>query len=142
MGEIPTMKVGFSLSNKAEHVAIGVAGNRPRSGIIAHGCPAGYTKGVPAMPATPEAQALTTYLEELRQLCAIECPTASKPGVDEAGAWVRRWVAARGWELRAWPDATAGDSLVATIHGTGRIRIMLVAHLDTVYPVGVAAARP
>jgi glutamate carboxypeptidase len=102
------------------------------------------------MPTTPEAQALTsyleahraTYLEELRQLCAIECPTASKTGVDEAGAWVRRWVEPRGWELRAWPDATVGDGLVATAHGAGRPRIMLVAHLDTVYPVGTAAQRP
>jgi glutamate carboxypeptidase len=102
------------------------------------------------MPTTPEAQALTsyleaqqaTYVEELRQLCAIECPTSSKAGVDEAGAWVRRWVEARGWELRAWPDATAGDGLVATVGGTGQPRIMLVAHLDTVYPVGIAAQRP
>ncbi|MFL5807397.1 MAG: M20 family metallopeptidase, partial [Roseiflexaceae bacterium] len=102
------------------------------------------------MPTTPEAQALTsylesqraTYLEELRQLCAIECPTASKAGVDEAGAWVRRWVAARGWELRDWPDQTAGDGLVATLRGAGQPRIMLVAHLDTIYPVGIAAQRP
>jgi glutamate carboxypeptidase len=102
------------------------------------------------MPTTPEAQALTsyletqqaTYLEELRQLCAIECPTASKAGVDEAAAWVRRWVAARGWDLRDWPDQTAGDGLVATVRGAGQLRIMLVAHLDTVYPVGIAAQRP
>ncbi|HEX5503689.1 MAG TPA: M20 family metallopeptidase [Thermomicrobiales bacterium] len=101
---------------------------------------------------TPEAAALTawlaprleTYLEELRQLCAIECPTASKAGVDEAGAWVRRWVTARGWELRAWPDDEVGDSLVATVRGgtPGGPRALLVAHLDTVYPVGTAAERP
>jgi glutamate carboxypeptidase len=99
---------------------------------------------------TPEAQALTaylethlpTYIEELRQLCAIECPTSSKTGVDEAGAWVRRWLAARNWQVREWPDAEAGDSLVATVRGGGRLRILLAAHLDTVYPVGVAAARP
>src|SRR5689334_16866058 len=102
------------------------------------------------MPTTPEAQALTSYLEahlndyveQLRQLCAIDCPTASKPGVDEAGAWVRRWVAARGWELRDWPDQMAGDGLVATVRGSGALRIMLVAHLDTVYPVGTVATRP
>jgi len=102
------------------------------------------------MSTTPEAQALTTYLEqrlpayleELRQLCAIECPTSSKAGVDQAGAWVRRWLAARDWELRAWPDATVGDSLVATVRGGGRLRALLAAHLDTVYPVGVAAERP
>lgn len=99
---------------------------------------------------TTEAQALTdylaarlpAYLEDLRQLCAIECPTSSKAGVDAAGAWVRRWLAARNWELRAWPDATAGDSLAATVRGGGTLRVLLAAHLDTVYPIGVAAERP
>jgi glutamate carboxypeptidase len=85
---------------------------------------------------------LETYIEELRQLCAIECPTSHKAGVDEAGAWVRRWAAARGWGLTSHPDELAGDGLVATVRGTGRLRAMLVAHLDTVYPVGVAAERP
>ncbi|NNJ10156.1 M20 family metallopeptidase [Chloroflexales bacterium ZM16-3] len=85
---------------------------------------------------------LDTYLEELRQLCAIECPSSHKLGVDEAGAWVRGWVAARGWELSDYPDERAGDGLVATVRGTGTLRAMLVAHLDTVYPVGVAAERP
>src|SRR5947209_4100215 len=101
---------------------------------------------------TPEATALTaylepllpTYIEELRQLCAIECPTAYKPGVDEAGDWVRRWVTGRGWELQEFPDELSGNGLAATIRG-GRpngVRVMLVAHLDTVYPVGIAAERP
>lgn len=85
---------------------------------------------------------LATYVHELGQLCAIECPTSHKPGVDEAGAWVRRWAAARGWELGSFPDDTVGDGLVATVRGSGRLRVMLVAHLDTVYPVGTAAARP
>ncbi|MBK9944051.1 MAG: M20 family metallopeptidase [Kouleothrix sp.] len=99
---------------------------------------------------TPEAQALTAhieahlaeYIDDLRGLCAIECPTSSKAGVDQAGAWVRRWVRARGWELREWPDERVGDGLVATVHGRGQLRVLLAAHLDTVYPVGVAAARP
>lgn len=82
------------------------------------------------------------FIAELAELCAIECPTSHKPGVDEAGAWVRRWAIARGWELTIYPDAWAGDGIVATLRGTGRLRAMLVAHLDTVYPVGVAAERP
>jgi glutamate carboxypeptidase len=88
------------------------------------------------------AARLDAYLAELRALCAIECPTSSKPGVDEAGAWVRSWAAARGWAIRTFPDPTAGDGIVVTVHGTGRLRAMLVAHLDTVYPVGTAAERP
>jgi glutamate carboxypeptidase len=55
---------------------------------------------------------------------------------------VRRWLAGRGWQLREWPDAEVGDSLVATVRGGGSLRVLLAAHLDTVYPVGVAAARP
>ncbi len=85
---------------------------------------------------------LATYLAELQQLCAIECPTSHKPGVDAAGAWVRAWAEVRGWEVLHFPDATAGDGLVVTVRGTGRLRAMLVAHLDTVYPVGTAAERP
>lgn len=85
---------------------------------------------------------LATYIDELGELCAIECPTDHKPGVDEAGAWVERWAQARGWPVERFPDAQAGDGVVATVRGVGRGRVMLVAHLDTVYPVGVAAERP
>ncbi|MFV9505760.1 MAG: M20 family metallopeptidase [Oscillochloridaceae bacterium umkhey_bin13] len=88
------------------------------------------------------APQLDQYLAELHQLCAIESPSQSKVGVDEAGAWVRRWAESRGWEIQAFPDAEAGDGLVVSVRGSGQARIMLVAHLDTVYPVGTAAARP
>ena len=60
---------------------------------------------------------LEQYLFELGQLCAIECPTSSKAGVDQAGAWVRDWVEQHGWDVRDFPDATVGDGLLATLHG-------------------------
>ncbi len=85
---------------------------------------------------------LPTYLEELGQLCAIECPTHHKPGVDAAGAWVRRWAVQRGWSVQTYPDERVGDNLVITLQGNSTRRAMLVAHLDTVYPVGIAAQRP
>lgn len=104
------------------------------------------------MDSTPEAEALlahgtellAAYLSELRQLCAIECPTSYKAGVDEAGDWVRTWAGARGWTVRAWQDSEVGNSLVVTVPGgdPGGARVVLAAHLDTVYPVGIAAQRP
>lgn len=104
------------------------------------------------MPTTPEAEHLTasltprleTYLDELARLCAIECPTSSKHGVDEAGAWVRAWASARGWIVRGYPDATSGDGLEITLRGGAPDgpRFLLAAHLDTVYPTGTAAAHP
>jgi glutamate carboxypeptidase len=60
---------------------------------------------------------LPAYLAELRELCAIECPTESKAGVDEAAAWVRSWAGRRGWLNETYPDAWSGDSVVATVRG-------------------------
>jgi glutamate carboxypeptidase len=87
-------------------------------------------------------QRLPQYLADLRELCAIECPTESKAGVDEAAAWVRRWAERRSWQWTTFPDDVVGDSLRVSVHGGGQLDVMLVAHLDTVYPVGVAAERP
>ncbi len=87
-------------------------------------------------------QRLDAYLEELLKLCSIDCPTNYKPGVDEVGQIARAWCRARGWQIEEWPDELVGDSFVATVRGKGKGRIMLVAHLDTVYPVGVVAERP
>lgn len=104
------------------------------------------------MPTTTEAQNLVaylearlpTYLDELRRLCAIECPSASKAGVDQAGAWVRNWATGRGWGMRVWHDAEAGDGVLFTLRGGARRgpRLLLAAHLDTVYALGTAADRP
>src|SRR5258705_4095238 len=94
-------------------------------GRASQGTPAYAEQKEGVVTMTTEAQAMTAYLEarlpayldDLRQLCSIECPTSSKAGVDDAGAWVRRWLASRGWEVRQWPDATAGDSLATTLRG-------------------------
>lgn len=104
------------------------------------------------MPEQNQAEGLTsslttslpTYLEELRQLSAIECPTEYKPGVDEAAAWVRNWTNRRGWAVRPVPDETAGESVVVELPGgtPDGPRVLLAAHLDTVYQVGTAAERP
>ena len=87
-------------------------------------------------------QRLSIYVEELAQLCAIECPTSSKQGVDQAADWVQHWATQRGWEVQRFPDAHVGDGLAITIRHTGHRNILMAAHLDTVYPIGTAAERP
>lgn len=97
-----------------------------------------------AMIASYMEERLAPYIEGLRQLCAIECPSGFAPGVNSACSWVERWSRARGWQVERRDDAEAGASLVVTLQGEaeqGR-NILLAAHLDTVYPVGTAAARP
>lgn len=87
---------------------------------------------------------LENYTDELRQLCAIECPSGFKPGVDAACSWVEVWASARGWGVERFSDDRAGDSLVVSLHGRNKRapNFLLAAHLDTVYPVGTALARP
>ncbi|MBV9469132.1 MAG: M20 family metallopeptidase [Abitibacteriaceae bacterium] len=102
------------------------------------------------MPASSPAQTLTSYLqplmpnylEELGQLCAIESPSDHKSGVDEVGAWVQQWVAQHGWQVEVWSDETVGNSIVATVQGGGKLRVMLAAHMDTVYPPGTLSEHP
>lgn len=87
---------------------------------------------------------LVPYLDALSQLCSIECPSGFKPGVDAACDWVETWATGRGWEVRRYRDVEAGDSVVASVTGDaeGGPNLLLAAHLDTVYPLGTAAARP
>jgi glutamate carboxypeptidase len=85
---------------------------------------------------------LSAYIEDLRLLSGIECGSHNKQGVDRVGAWVLARCAANGWATRVHPRPKGGDIVEATIPGDGTRRLLLLAHMDTVYPDGVAAARP
>ncbi len=83
------------------------------------------------------------YLENLRQLCAIESPTGYAPGINAMCDWVQAWCRAEGLATERYPDVDAGDSLVVAFKGAyPGPRILLAAHLDTVYSLGIAAQRP
>jgi glutamate carboxypeptidase len=87
---------------------------------------------------------LAPYLAALAQLCAIECPSGFALGVDSACSWVENWSRARGWNVERYDDSESGASLVVSLQGAAarERNLLLAAHLDTVYPVGTAAARP
>ncbi|HXT35561.1 MAG TPA: M20 family metallopeptidase [Chloroflexota bacterium] len=85
---------------------------------------------------------LDAYIEDLLLLSGIDCGTHDKQGVDRVGAWVLARCAANGWTTRLHPRPKGGDIVEATIRGDGHRRLLLLAHMDTVYPDGVAAARP
>ena len=95
-------------------------------------------------------QAMTTWLQErlpkflddLRALVNVDCGTSNKAGVDVVGRLFRDRLRAAGFELTEFPLAEYGDCCLATLRGTGQARILLIGHLDTVYPDGVAAERP
>ena len=82
------------------------------------------------------------YLSDLKEMVNIDCGTETKSGVDAVGDMMRRHFTSIGAEIQTFPQAQYGDCLLGVVRGSGDARIFMIGHLDTVYPVGTAAARP
>jgi glutamate carboxypeptidase len=82
-------------------------------------------------------------LATLEQLVNIDSGTGNETGVNEVGALVTAQLRQLGASIAVHPSAPAvGNNIVARLTGTGKGRILLIAHLDTVFADGAAAARP
>ena len=79
---------------------------------------------------------LPEFLEQLAQLSMMDCGTYDKPGVDAVGHLIRGKAAAAGAAVETFDGGELGDTLVARWQGNGAVRLLLVGHLDTVYPQG------
>ena len=82
------------------------------------------------------------FLTDLAALVNLDCGTHNKAGVDAAGAIMHQHLEDLGFAVETLPLEEYGDCLVGRLRGQGRARILLLGHLDTVYPDGTAAARP
>ncbi len=85
---------------------------------------------------------LPEYLARLTALVNVDCGTSDKAGVDLVGRLFRGYLVDAGFELTEFPLEQYGDCCLASLHGTGQARILLMGHLDTVFPIGTAAVRP
>src|SRR5258708_33408754 len=92
-------------------------------------------------------------VETLRQLVTIESGSRDREGLDRVAQLIGDRLVALGGqvELReAGADAVRlfdtpaqiGKAVVARFEGTGKRNVMLLAHMDTVYPRGTLAKRP
>jgi glutamate carboxypeptidase len=77
----------------------------------------------------------------IEALVSIESPTDDKVAVDRCAAELRARATAAGMRVRSEPRSDAGDHTVAEI-GSGRPRVLLVGHVDTVWPHGQIARMP
>jgi glutamate carboxypeptidase len=82
------------------------------------------------------------FLSDLAALVNVDCGTHNKAGVDHVGEWIGARCAAWDWGVERIPLAEHGDCWLARLQGDGAGRILLMGHLDTVYPDGTAVARP
>jgi glutamate carboxypeptidase len=80
----------------------------------------------------------------LEQLVQIDAGTSDVAGVTAVGALLRTELENLGARVETVPGTAPGvaDNLVATLTGTGKGRILLIAHMDTVFPKGTVAQRP
>ena len=86
---------------------------------------------------------LPAYLEDLASLVNVDCGSYTKPGVDQVGRWTSRFLERLGATVEVRPDERLGDTVVGTFSGRkGGPRVLLIGHLDTVFPEGTARARP
>lgn len=80
---------------------------------------------------------------DLRTLVDIDCGSYTKEGVDEVGRWVGGFLRGLGGSIEVVPDATYGDTVVATFDsGRPGPTILMIGHMDTVFDPGTVAARP
>ncbi len=96
------------------------------------------------------------FLADLERLVNVDCGSYTKAGVDEVGRWVANRFSEIGGDVRLERNENLGDTVVATwtrapsrataatadpARGSGP-RLLLIGHMDTVFPEGTAAARP
>ena len=77
----------------------------------------------------------------LRQMVEIESPTYDKASVNRMGAMVAREAGKLGAHVEALPMSNTGDIIVAR-WGEGPGGILLIGHIDTVYPLGTLDVMP
>jgi glutamate carboxypeptidase len=84
------------------------------------------------------------YLADLEQIVNIDSGTYTKTGVDRVGSYLQERFRSFGFASYVEPQQEYGDNLVAVHRGSAPNgpRILLVGHMDTVFPEGEAARRP
>jgi len=76
------------------------------------------------------------WIDDLREVILINSHTLNKEGVDATGRIFRRWLEALGYETEVHERELIGDHLHFRSARRGKQRILLLGHLDTVFPVG------
>jgi glutamate carboxypeptidase len=89
---------------------------------------------------------LPAFLADLERLVNVDCGSYSPAGVNDIANWVAADMAGNGARVERIPDTGGryGDTVIGTFDGQpgGGPRLLLIGHMDTVFPDGTAAERP
>ena len=82
-------------------------------------------------------------IQSLKDMVTIESGTMDAPGLGKMADYAEARLKALGLQVeRRKSTANHGDVLVGRLSGTGKRRLMLIAHLDTIYWPGTLATQP
>src|SRR5271157_5931715 len=81
-------------------------------------------------------------LQRLKLLVNIDSGTGQTEGVNSIISYLEHWLSDIGFAVTLYPSDSFGDNLVARREGKGHLRLLLVGHVDTVYPQGAVTAQP
>jgi glutamate carboxypeptidase len=95
----------------------------------------------------------SAYLDDLRSMVNVDCGTFVPEGVNRIADLMQERFEATGWTVERRPhapgsgEAQVGDVVIARLRGglaadRGGRRVMLIGHMDTVFPAGTVAERP
>jgi glutamate carboxypeptidase len=86
---------------------------------------------------------LENYLQELRPLIDVDCGTYTKDGIEIIATQMQQKYLDMGWYVKRIDCGIAGTGIeVRNKPESSAIDVMLVGHMDTVFPEGTVAARP
>ncbi|HTX23818.1 MAG TPA: glutamate carboxypeptidase [Steroidobacteraceae bacterium] len=83
-------------------------------------------------------------LELLKSIVDIDSGSGDIPGGERVESILAERLKSAGAEVRSIPAEVAGvaPNVVAVLHGTGKARVLIIAHIDTVFGPGTVAKRP
>ncbi len=89
---------------------------------------------------------LQSYQDELLQrlelLVNIDSGTCQIDGINAIISHLEQWLSDIGFTVTVHNSTSYGNNLVARRIGKGHLRLLLVGHVDTVYPPGAATVQP
>src|ERR1700730_7655801 len=91
----------------------------------------------------PALQAYQDHLlQRLELLLNIDSHTGQIEGINQIMSYLEQWLCTIGCSVTLHDSEYFGHNLVARLKGNGRLRLLLVGHLDTVYGPGATTTQP
>jgi glutamate carboxypeptidase len=87
-------------------------------------------------------QRIQNYLTDLTALTAIDSGSDDLSGLSATCAWLENRLVGSKARIRRYSQERRADQLLASWTGSGKGKVLLLGHMDTVYASGTAATRP